>query len=108
SIAARTVGQMIQVIVSDDGIGMSERAVAAAFDPSINVSRRGTAGEKGGGYGLLLAKAYIDQFGASVTIESVPQDKNQSRSGTKIIINFQTTHTTASSRSFRQRWRIMQ
>ncbi len=108
SIRARTVGQMIQVIVSDDGIGMSERAVAAAFDPTINVSRRGTAGEKGGGYGLLLAKAYIDQFGASVTIESVPHDLNSDRSGTKIIINFQTPGSNVSSRSFRQRWRIMQ
>ncbi len=108
SIRARTVGQMVQVIVSDDGIGMSERAVTAAFDPSINVSRRGTAGEKGGGYGLLLAKAYIDQFGASVTIESVPHDLNPERSGTKIIMNFQTTGTHVTSRSFRQRWRIMQ
>jgi hypothetical protein len=50
----------------------------------LNPSRTGTNGERGGGFGILLAKAFIDNYGKSLKIDSVSIEDKPHASGTTV------------------------
>lgn len=52
--------------VIDTGIGMSEEFRRKVFSPTDKTTRPGTEGEKGTGYGLPLAKAFMDSYGGKI------------------------------------------
>ena len=66
------VGGYVDIIISDNGIGMNENEIQSLFDYSQKTSTPGTAGEIGSGYGLLLSKEIIDKHNGKITVESKP------------------------------------
>jgi signal transduction histidine kinase len=72
----------IMISIEDQGTGMSSELVEKLFDPRHNLSRPGTEGEQGVGYGMPLAKAFLDAFGATVQVASKTAQTDPSASGT--------------------------
>ncbi len=64
--------QFDRVEVRDTGIGMSPEEVERLWDPTRRRSRVGTAGEKGTGLGLPLARAILDQHRVTLEVDSAP------------------------------------
>jgi len=69
-INAGYVGELIEVSVSDTGIGMKEDDVKKLFRADIHLSSRGTAEEHGTGLGLILCKEFVEKNGGKIRIES--------------------------------------
>ncbi len=71
TIEVKEAGEMLQISVQDNGIGMSPDDSKALFSNSIAESKRGTKGEKGTGLGLSLCKYYVEQNGGKIWVESI-------------------------------------
>lgn len=65
-------GGNVDIIISDNGIGMTENEIKSLFDYSHKSSTPGTAGEIGSGYGLLLSKEIIDKHNGTISVDSKP------------------------------------
>ncbi len=72
TISADTVDEGVALTITDNGVGMTQEAVAALFASTDISSRVGTDGEEGTGLGLLLCKELLEQQGAQFRIESRP------------------------------------
>jgi len=59
------------IIVEDNGVGMTEETSKIIFKNIKNVTKKGTNGEKGTGYGLKLCKEFIDKHGGTIDVESI-------------------------------------
>jgi len=59
-----------QIIVIDNGVGMSAEQQETLFTAHANVSTQGTANEKGTGLGLMLCKEFVEKNGGSIWVES--------------------------------------
>ncbi|MCT4590166.1 MAG: HAMP domain-containing histidine kinase [Carboxylicivirga sp.] len=59
-----------QIIVSDDGVGMSKEVVEDLFKITRNKSTKGTDNEEGTGLGLLLIKEFVDKHQGNISVES--------------------------------------
>jgi signal transduction histidine kinase len=71
-------GKKVDVLVEDNGCGMSAETLAHACDEFYTTKPRG----KGSGLGLFLSKNLVEQNGGSLSIESVPN------SGTRVRLTF--------------------
>lgn len=71
AISARQDGQMIEISVEDNGVGMSKE-IKDALLGRANLTLPGTAEEKGTGLGLMLVKDFVAQHDGAITIESEP------------------------------------
>lgn len=60
----------LTIIVSDNGIGMTEETKNRLFTLERNKSKPGTAHEKGTGLGLLICHDFVQKHGGSIQIES--------------------------------------
>jgi len=64
--------EFTQIIVHDNGIGISPEDMKKIFQPDIHFSTPGTGKEKGTGFGLLLCKDFVEKNGGEISIESLP------------------------------------
>jgi len=62
----------VHISVQDTGVGMSSEVVNKLFKIDELVSTRGTNNEKGFGFGLVLAKEFIEKNNGSISVSSVP------------------------------------
>ncbi len=70
-ISAKPIdGGMIEVSVTDTGIGMSEANVAKLFRLDHKVGRAGTEGEPSTGLGLLLCGEFVEKHGGRIWVDS--------------------------------------
>ncbi|MCK4764904.1 MAG: hybrid sensor histidine kinase/response regulator [Candidatus Aminicenantes bacterium] len=76
----------VHLILKDEGIGIPAAYLEAIFDPGSSVSRTGTAGENGSGFGMPLVKKYMDRYGGQIIIRSRPEEEFPQRHGTEIIL----------------------
>lgn len=60
----------IEISISDNGIGISDKLIDKLFLIKNNQSRDGTAGEKGTGLGLMLSYEFIKLNGGQIEVES--------------------------------------
>lgn len=60
----------LELIVSDNGVGLSKKAISNLFKIDINNSSRGTLGEAGTGIGLNLCKEFTEIHGGRIWVES--------------------------------------
>jgi signal transduction histidine kinase len=74
-----------EITVRDYGVGIPPEIMEGLFNPSKPTTRIGTAGEKGTGFGMPLAKAYVDKFGGQLRIESQTPEKSPNP-GTTVVI----------------------
>ncbi len=65
-IRASEEDEIVTLKVIDTGIGMPEEFRRKVFSPTDKTTRPGTEGERGTGYGLPLAKAFIDSYGGKI------------------------------------------
>jgi signal transduction histidine kinase len=81
--------EQIMISIEDQGAGMSSELLEKLFDPRHNLSRPGTDGEQGVGYGMPLAKAFLDAFGATIHVASKTIQADPDASGTvfRILIH---------------------
>lgn len=50
----------VEIAVRDTGLGMTQEQIDNLFQPNLQVSLKGTSGEKGAGLGLVLCKRFVD------------------------------------------------
>lgn len=62
--------EFAKVTIMDNGLGMPKEKMETLFDLTKNNVVRGTKGEKGTGFGLVLCKTLIEQNGGTITIWS--------------------------------------
>ncbi len=60
-LEAAVEGEMVKVMVRDDGVGISETDMQNIFKVDTKFSRKGTSGEKGTGLGLVVCKEFIEK-----------------------------------------------
>ncbi|PKP09927.1 MAG: hypothetical protein CVU09_09875 [Bacteroidetes bacterium HGW-Bacteroidetes-4] len=68
---------LIQITVSDSGVGMSPEKQARLFSIKEKVSTKGTENESGTGLGLLICKELVERHGGEISVESI--ENNGSR-----------------------------
>jgi len=69
-ITAQVEGGEVLLRICDHGIGMPARMREQLFDFTKSHSRKGTAGEKGTGFGMPLMRKFVLLFGGSVEVLS--------------------------------------
>jgi signal transduction histidine kinase len=70
NITAYQSDDMIEVFVSDTGIGISEENIGKLFRIDVKLSTRGTDDEGGTGLGLILCKEFIEKNKGHIRVES--------------------------------------
>ncbi len=70
-VSARNHGTHTDIIISDNGVGMSPEKAAAIFSGDIE-STPGTYKEKGTGLGLRIIKEFVEKNHGSLRLESAP------------------------------------
>jgi len=61
---------LIQVSISDTGIGMSREIIDKLFLLNEQITRKGTEGESSSGLGLLICKEFVEKQGGKIWAES--------------------------------------
>lgn len=74
--------------IRDQGIGIPENILKNIFSYDHSTSRKGLNGEDGTGFGMPIAKSYLDRFHATVSIHSEVADTKNDRSFTEIRMEF--------------------
>jgi len=69
-VSASNKGNLVQVTVTDTGIGMSEDQSKKIFSLDQQTSTTGTAGEQGSGLGLPLCKELVERSEGNIWVES--------------------------------------
>jgi signal transduction histidine kinase/ligand-binding sensor domain-containing protein len=69
-VKAFIIYDKVEIVVRDNGIGMSKAAMAQLFKIDADVSTRGTENEKGTGLGLFLCKEFVEKHGGTISAES--------------------------------------
>ena len=71
SISAKPVsGKLIEISISDSGVGMSRNMIENLFNLDVNTNRKGTDGELSTGLGLMICKDFIEKHGGKLIVES--------------------------------------
>ncbi|MEI7812280.1 MAG: ATP-binding protein, partial [Ignavibacteria bacterium] len=68
--ATEAKNNMVEISVTDSGIGMSEALSQKLFRVDEKVGRKGTDGESSTGLGLLLCKEFVEKHGGRIRVES--------------------------------------
>jgi two-component system sensor histidine kinase/response regulator len=85
-VTAQAAGTEARLIVRDHGIGMPAKARDSLFDFTKSHSRKGTAGEKGTGYGMPLMRKFVLLFGGAVEVGSRDIAEHPADHGTEFHI----------------------
>lgn len=88
NITATERDSTVDFCIEDHGIGMPETLLEDIFDLSKNISRTGTGGEEGTGFGMSLIKSFVESYGGSIAIKSRDIQQYPENHGTKITIHF--------------------
>jgi signal transduction histidine kinase/ligand-binding sensor domain-containing protein len=70
SVKATKKRLLVEIMVSDTGIGIDPRQMSSLFNIDTNVSTPGTSNESGTGLGLLLCKEFVARHGGKIWVES--------------------------------------
>jgi signal transduction histidine kinase len=70
SLSERKYNSMIEIQVTDQGVGIAQDKLPFLFRIDKNISTKGTANEKGTGLGLVLCKELIEKQGGKIWAQS--------------------------------------
>ncbi len=83
----------IVILVKDQGRGMTGELIQKIFNQDAISSTIGTAGERGSGYGLMLAQSFVTLFGGKMTIYSPGNRFHERGNGTQVYIELLRPHS---------------
>lgn len=69
-ISGALSGSIVEISVSDNGIGMDEKLVSNLFSGNDKTRRKGTDDEPSTGLGLLLCKEFVEKHGGKIRVDS--------------------------------------
>jgi PAS domain S-box-containing protein len=69
-IGADVKDKMVELRISDTGVGMSKESLGKLFRIDMYHSTTGTSGETGTGLGLVICKEFIEKHGGKIKVES--------------------------------------
>ncbi len=78
----------VKVTISDSGIGMPPELVNDLFDLSRCISRPGTEGEEGTGFGMPLVKKFMNKYEGDIVVSSKSIEDFPNDHGTEITLIF--------------------
>lgn len=70
TIDAKEKGNLVEIAISDNGVGIAPEVQKILFEKTTGYSTRGTANEKGTGLGLILCKEFVERNGGTIWLES--------------------------------------
>lgn len=70
NIYAFNKDNIIEIAISDNGVGMNEESQNKLFNMETNETTPGTEEEKGSGLGLVLCKEFVEKHGGKIWVES--------------------------------------
>lgn len=70
NIVSQEEGEMHQILVIDNGVGIAPDKLETLFTAHQQVSTKGTGNEKGTGLGLMLCKEFVEKNGGRIWVES--------------------------------------
>jgi PAS domain S-box-containing protein len=68
---------LLQVAVSDNGVGMKDEVLAKLFKIDEHITTKGTEKEKGTGLGLILCKEFIEKHNGKIWAESTQGEESK-------------------------------
>ncbi len=68
--AGITNNSVVEISVSDNGVGIEEKNIAKLFNIDTNYTNLGTEREKGTGLGLILCKDFVEKHCGKIAVES--------------------------------------
>lgn len=71
NITCRPIGNFVQLVVEDTGIGIPEESLSKVFDRFYRVDKSRTRSSGGSGLGLSIVKAIVEGLGGEVSVSSV-------------------------------------
>ncbi|MEP2023026.1 MAG: ATP-binding protein [Reichenbachiella sp.] len=83
---SKTSNNRVNILVKDNGVGMSKEEIADLLTQMEKSSTTGTAGEKGTGMGLKLCFEFAKLNGGKIEVESIP---NQATEFSLVLKEFQ-------------------
>ncbi len=69
-LSARNIDHVVEISVTDNGIGISPETFKKLFCIDCNVVSYGTEGEQGTGLGLILCKEFVEKNAGKIRVES--------------------------------------
>jgi signal transduction histidine kinase len=70
TLSARAIGNVVEIAVKDNGIGISPENFKKLFCIDCNMISYGTEGEQGTGLGLILCKEFVEKNAGTIRVES--------------------------------------
>ena len=70
NVSATLTDRMVEICVTDTGVGMSPEVQQSLFSSISPVSVTGTNNEQGSGLGLLLVRDFVAQHGGTIQVQS--------------------------------------
>ncbi len=78
-----------ELTIRDYGIGMPKKLLDKLFDSNHVVSRNGTAGEIGTGFGMALINKFMKMFGGRVSVKSWNENEFPDNHGTEVRLKLE-------------------
>jgi len=69
-IKAENYSNYIKIAIKDSGIGIKKELLTSIFNLDNTITTKGTEGEKGSGFGLILCKELVERNGGEIEVES--------------------------------------
>ena len=79
---------MLIIEIKDEGIGMPQEIIKNLFSENAQTNRIGTKNETGTGFGMPLAKYFINEYGAEIEIISQEKVNKTDDHGSTFLIKF--------------------
>lgn len=86
-IEAELQDDWIIMSITDYGPGIPENNVDKIFEIGSPTTTKGTGGEKGTGFGLPLAKYFMEAYGGKITVKSKHIDSHPTEHGTTFYLH---------------------
>jgi two-component system sensor histidine kinase/response regulator len=90
AVSAVKKDMIVEVTVSDNGVGIAEGNLEKLFRDDVRYSTDGTSKEQGTGLGLLLCKEIVEKHGGKIWVESDP-DSHREDKGSKFCFTIPTS-----------------
>ena len=87
-ISWERLGSELFFRITDNGIGIPSEIMANLFKEHKTISRKGTFGEVGTGYGMPIVKTFVEQFHGTIEIQSIEKNGRNKDHGTTTILKF--------------------